>query len=154
MAVDALVSLQLAEDYRKLPVEEHGKIRFASFEMPPITVASDAGSTIDLVELPAGRVRVLPSMSRVQTSAFGASRILDIGHTAYASGDNTTEAYDDDAFTPAHLDIASATADLKFGNLLEFDLYSKAGVLVQAKVTGGTIPIGATLKGFIAYVYE
>lgn len=154
MSVDALVSLQLAEDYRKLPVEDHGKIRFASFEMPPITVASDAGSTIDLVKLPAGRVRVLPSFSRVQTSAFGASRVLDIGHTAYLSADATTEAADDDAFTPTALDISSATADLKLGTALDFDLYSKAGVLVQALVSGGTIPIGATLKGFIAYVYE
>lgn len=157
MSVDALKTTEQADDYRGYPVNDHGKLRYQFFDMPAVAVASDIDSTIDLCKLPPGRVRVLPHLSRISHSAWGAARTLIVGHTAYASRDPgaaDAEAANDDAFTPAALDMATASDSVPLSAVLKYDIYSKAGVLVQAKVAGGTIPIGGTLSGCIAYIYE
>lgn len=156
MAVLALKSAELDVDYRKYPVNDHGKFRIQYFSVPAVAVAGDANTTIDLCMLPPGRVRVVPNLSRLTNSAFGVGRTLDIGHTAYASRDSgagDAEAADVDAFADG-LDMATAATAVAFGTALKYDIYSKSGVLVQATVLGGTIPVGATLSGFIVYIYE
>lgn len=154
MAVLALQSVQKVDGYRKRPTEDHGKLRIQYFEVTAVAVAGDIGTTIDLCRLPAGAVRVIPHLSRLSVSAFGASRTLSIGHLAYAKKDDgTQEAANPTAFVNA-LDVSSAVTANVLGTGLAYDLYSKAGVDIQASVAGGTIPVNATLEGFIVYVYE
>lgn len=158
MAVLNLTSKQLADDYRARPIEDHGKLRIQFFELTATAAAGDALSTIDLCDLPPGAVRVLPNLSRISASAFGAGRTLTIGHQAYDKRtpdlDNYSEALDLDAFTPAALDVSGATNSIPVSTQIKYDLYSTAGVRVTAQVVGGTIPQGATLSGFLVYVYE
>ena len=156
MAVQAFATTELGADYRGTPVNDHGKLRLQFFALPATTVAGDATSTVDLCRLPSGKVRVLPNLSRITNSAFGAARVLDIGHTAYQSRDDNAVAYE-----PANpnalandIDVAAAHASGVLGTVDKYDFYSKSGVLIQAVVAGGTIPIGATLTGYIAYIYE
>lgn len=156
MAVLALTSEQLVEDYRKTPIEDHGKFRIQYFSLAAVAVAGDIGTTIDLVKLPPGRTRVLPNASRITTSAFGADRTLSIGHTAYQSRDSgqaVPEPANATAFVNA-MSVASAVNAAPFSTVLKYDIYSKEQVLVQASVAGGTIPVAATLSGYIAYIYE
>lgn len=167
MAVVALKTTEMADAYRGSPLNDHGKLRVQFFDLPAITVAGDASSTVELCRLPPGPVRIIPDLCRLATSAFGSSRTLDVGHRAYekrdpymAGGSATTEAEDPDAFIDG-LDVATAVTGSPFGAGLsafgyktKFDLYSKSGVTVFATVLGGTIPIGATIRGFIVYVYE
>ena len=154
MAVLKLKSLEQADDYRGKPQNDHSKVRLQYFKLAPVTEAGDANTTLELCTLPPGAVRIIPEMSRLQKSAWGAARVLKIGHKEYIKGDSgtTAEPADDDAFA-VNLDMAAA-GFLKFGDALGYDVYSKDGVVVEATVTGGTIPIGATLFGYIAYTYE
>lgn len=154
MAVLALKTTELdPTNQRVYPIADHGKFRIQFFSLPAVAVAGDIGTTIDLCDLPPGRVRVLPNASRITHSAWGASRTLALGHTAYYSADATQEAADPDAFFAA-LDVSSAGAALAWSTVLKYDIYSKSGVRIQAIVAGGTIPIGATLSGYVAYIYE
>lgn len=145
---------QLTEGVRRYPIDDHGKIRFAYFSYTA-TADLSANDEIELTKLPPGRIRVLPSMSRLATSAFGAGRTLDIGHREYMKrpAGNDTEAEDVDAFADG-IDVSSAVADTKFGDALKYDIYSLGGVTVFAKVLGGTMPDTGTVEGYIAYVYE
>ncbi|RTL04988.1 hypothetical protein EKK58_09280 [Candidatus Dependentiae bacterium] len=159
MAVEAFKTTELGEDYRKYPVSDHGKLRIQFFTLPATTVAGDANTTIDLCKLPAGRVRILPRQSFISTSAFGSGRTLDVGHLAYDKRDASLgssvsqEAAVVDALIDG-LDVSSAVNGVQFSTALKFDMYSKSGVTIQAKVLGGTIPSGATIAGYITYVYE
>lgn len=157
MAVIELLSNQMlpADQFRKYPIDEHGKLRMNWFTIPALTVAGDIGSTLRLCELPPGRVRVLPHMSRLSASAFGAARTLAVGHKAYATRppDNSDEADNPSAFAAA-IDVSAETNVVALSNVLKYDLYSRAGVEIYATVAGGTIPIGATLNGYIAFLYE
>lgn len=153
MAVVANVSDQLAADYRRVPREEHGKLRFAYFKCTT-TATGDAGSTFDLCRLPQGAVRVLPHLSRLSVSAQGSSRTFSLGHTAYVkSADGTQEAANASAFVSA-LDVSSAVSANALGTSIKYDLYSTAGVLIQGSIAGGTTPSGTVVEGFVAYVTE
>jgi hypothetical protein len=158
MAVLALKTTELGDDYRGKPVNDSGKMRFQFFTLPAVAVDGDATTTIDLCDLPPGEIRILPSMSRIATSAFGASRVLDVGHRAYVKFDQTyqttiTEAESANAFIN-DLDVSGAVADTKWSTTLKYDLYSKQGVRIFATVAGGTIPVAATINGYVAYIAE
>jgi hypothetical protein len=159
MAVETFQPLSRADGYRRRPLDEHGKLRFLTAKFLA-TVAGDANSLMIIGKLPPGAVRVLPGLSRYWTSAFGAARVMVIGHPLYAKkedgnvvGDGN-EAADDDAFA-AGLDVSAAGNNVVWSNTIAwFDVYSRAGVEVQAKVTGGTIPLNATAAFLLAYIYE
>lgn len=133
--------------------DQGGSIRYL-----PVTFtqsgAGDASSTVDLAFLPAGRVRVIGPLCTLDISAFGASRTLDIGWTAYTDLDGAAVAADADGLDDG-LDVSSASA-VPLGTVVgDGDTYmfeSRDGVTLQATVLGGTIPDAATIKGFIAYV--
>lgn len=154
MAVTNQKSAQLAAGYITRPTENHGKLRFAYFKHTQ-SGAGDATSTVDLCVLPSGAVRVLPGLSRISTSAFGVACTLDVGTRAYVTSvtDSTTNAEDTAAFRSA-LDVSSAVAGAALNTTIKYDLFSYAGVTVAAKVAGGAIPDGATIEGYIAYLYE
>lgn len=161
MAVLTLDSYELTEGTRKRPFDEHGKLRFVRFSLPAVVTAGDAGTTINLARLPPGATRILPWLSRIKVSALGASRVLDLGHRAYSKrpggldvSANTDEAEDDDAFI-ADLDVSSAVALSAWSATVEkFDIYARTEVTLFAKISGGTLPVAATLSGMCAYIYE
>lgn len=124
--------------------------------------AGNAGSTATLIVLQKGRYRLFPHMSRLYHSAFGASRTLDIGLSAYTQEDGTTVALADNRFDN-DINVAAATAtangivlgsslaaadtagiDVNVGGTSNTD-----GLGIIATVAGGTIPDGAVLRGFI-----
>lgn len=146
-------SAQIATDYRKYPIDDHGKLRYAYAK---VTASGDlaANGTAALFWLPPGRKRILPHLSRITTSAFGAARTLDLGHAAYATSlPAGQEAEDPDAFIDG-LDVSSAVTANAMGTALKFDMYSQDEVLVFATVLGGTMPDAATLEVLMAYLYE
>jgi hypothetical protein len=148
MAVTAESAAQLASGYRGKTYDQE-KVRLIHFEFTQGAAAGDATSTMDLADLPFGNVRVLPHMSKLWTSAFGASRVLKVGHREYTSDNGEAIAEDDDAFGSA-LDVSSATTDLQVGTARKFDMYSRGKKRIFATCTGGTIPAGATVSGYIA----
>lgn len=155
MAVEAFVSTQRTPDLRLRPIDKHGKDRIAFFSLPATTIVGDAGTTIELTDLPPGAVRIWPHRCRLTASAFGAARTLSIGHRAYQKSSTpvASEAQNASAFANA-LDVSAAVNAIVFSTVMKYDVYSLAGVVVYATVAGGTIPVGATLSGYIAYTYE
>lgn len=138
------------------PDEWSGKLRIAHFTLTQ-TVAGDATSVQSLVKLPAGRVRILLDKSVIANSAFGTSRVLDIGYAAYTAKDGTETVADPDAFKN-DLDVASAAAAASLAQAAGADptvlFETRDGLVIQSTVSGGTIPANATLKGYIVYVKE
>lgn len=135
------------------PTEAPKNVRFVPFTFTQ-SGAGDATSIANLAFLEGGRYHIYPKSSYMQNSAFGASRVLDIGLAAYTDEDGNTVAaqpllFDDDIDVSAAAgaalgsDIAAATGG-------KFLVKTRSGVAITATVAGGTIPDGATLKGYIA----
>lgn len=124
---------------------DNAKLRIACFDFKQGTGAGTAGSTADLVVLPA-LCRIIPTLSRITTSALGAT--LDIGLRAYTDVEGNAVVEDDDALG----DAISGDATSKNFNIEGYvDVDSRHSVTVFAK---GTLPASATLKGYIAYLAD
>jgi hypothetical protein len=149
------LSVQLTEGFRRYPIDDHGKLRFQYANVPALAVAYAANDQIELFKLPPGRVRILPHLSRISTSAWGASRTIDIGHRAYSKNppDADLEAEDGDAFIDG-MDVSAAVNAAVWSTALKFDMYSRTETVVFATILGGTMPVAGTLAVLCAYLYE
>jgi len=127
--------------------DEHGRVRVRAFSFTQSGAGAD-GDTVTLCSLPGGTLRVLGVA--VTSSAFGASRVIKVGHTGYTNLSNTAVSADDDAFM-ANTSVATAGTISTFATS---KLSSKTGLVVQATVTGGTIPDAATLNGYVLYAID
>jgi len=134
-----------------------GKVVRQHFRVPPLAVLGDAGTTIDLAQLPRGPVRLNLTTSRIFWSAFGAARLLDIGHRAYEAADGSIVAavanlFDDDVDVSA-AGNAALGSDFVLANFLAKTqrFLSAKGVTIFATVAGGTIPAGAIIEGWLDY---
>lgn len=136
--------------------EAHGRLRVARFNFIQAG-AGDAGSTVRLLALPKGRVRVIGPLSRIAHSAMGAGRTLDLGWEAYRADDGSGEVAADPNGLDDGIDVSSAGAVVPGGALGgdETMLFaSLAGVVLTAQVNDATIPDGATLDGTVVYVMD
>lgn len=161
MALTAEKSVQLANgdllpDVKNQTTASRGKKRVEYFSFTQSAAVGDANSTVDLVELPAGRKRILLTECYVAVSALGASRTLDLGYTAYRDFSGATVAGVENALLNAR-DVSSATgAALTVAAAADPTLLieSANALLIQAKVEAGTLPAGATMRGYITYVTD
>lgn len=137
-----------------LPSPDHGRVKALTFELTQVA-AGDAGSVQSLIKLPAGKIRVLSHLSSLRTSAFGSSRTLDVGYAAYRNLSGTPVNADPDAFATAVDVSAGATAVFTESTTMDLSQYfeSQDGILLTSTVAGGTIPVSATIKGVVLYVY-
>lgn len=141
-------------------VNIRGKLRMVQWDFTQ-SGAGDANSTIDLIKLPPGRVRVFMDKSQLYNAALGTGRTLDVGWTAYEDIEGDTIAADADGLIDG-ADVAAAglasDTELRTGNGLdELDsilFESKEGVTIQAIVLGGTIPDTTVLKGQFCIAQE
>lgn len=149
---------QMKEDYRRYPIDDHGKLRMQYFSIgviTPLAVAIPANDMVKLFTLPPGRKRLLPGLSRISTSALGSGRTIDIGHGEYMRRppDNDLELADYDAFIDG-MDVSAQVSGAAWSTALKFDMYSMAEVDVYLTILGGTIPVAGTIAGYLAYLYE
>lgn len=135
---------------------QKGKLRMYAFNFTQGAAAGDAGSTAKLIKLPAGRITLIGSLSKLYFSAFGTARVLDIGWTAYRDKSGTVVAADandiDNDINVASAGSALLGTALTTNGLKEFE--SSTGVDIVATVAGGTIPAAATLKGYLIIAVE
>lgn len=150
---------QRQDGYRKYPIDDHGKARLQYFSvgiLTPITVAYAQNDQVELFKLPPGRKRILFRESFIKCSAFGASRTIDIGYRTYRriSGSGAQPAEDGDDFI-SNLDVSAAiTTPVAWQTGLKYDIYSQDEVVVFMTIEGGTMPVAATLEGYMKYIYE
>jgi hypothetical protein len=134
------------------PDQDDGVLRMDYFSFTQGAAAGDANSLVNLVSIPAGRVRIIGHLSFIRFAAFGASRTLDIGTMAYSEPDgDAVVAVVDNLLDGADVATAGTSVFTKNTSVL---VNSVAGVGIQAKVLGGTIPAGTVMTGVIAYVRD
>lgn len=147
MAITKKQSQQLLDAAASITIKssENAKLRVACFDFNQGKNAGSAGSTADLVVLP-GQCRIIPTLSRVTTSALGHD--INIGIRAYKGVKGEVFAEDDKALAFA-LEGEATSKNLNIEGYI--DVNSRESVTVFAK---GTFPANSTLKGYIAYLAD
>lgn len=117
--------------------------------------AGDDGSTLHIWRIEAGS-RLYLHQSTIRFSAFGASRVMKVGWTAYTDPDGTAVAADDDGLFAA-LDVSAAgnkrwieAPTVGAGVDTNGTRLFKQTANIVATVTGGTWPDAAAVSGFLA----
>jgi hypothetical protein len=128
--------------------DEHGRVRICAFNYTQVG-AGTGGDFVNLCGLPGGNIRIL--LVAVTTSAFGASRTIKIGHTAFTTLANTTTALNSTAFLGS---TSIASAGTTSAHLTANKYTSREGITVQALIEGGTLPDAATITGHILYAID
>lgn len=161
MAVVNMQSLELdlrrssRAQMRNYPAESLGKVRRSYAQIgtvPGVTydatlrpalamTAGDAGSTIDLLELPYGRLRLLPAMCKFRTSLSSGN--IEFGLRQYTTQPKQTiQAEDADVFTAGAggiaLSSAAASAPVAAGTLMDFNIFSNKGPTLFATLPAVT----------------
>ena len=80
MAVTITKADHMLDTARPYPVDEHGKLRFLNARVVQGAAAGDIGSTMLIGDLPPGRVRIIPWLSRYKGTALGAAPTTEIAH--------------------------------------------------------------------------
>lgn len=157
MAITEITSAQYAEDYRKYPIDQHGKLRFLYGKATQGAAAGDDGSSVKLFKLPQGRKRIITYLSRYKVSALGAARVMKVGYDAYydrSAINSDPQPASDNAFM-AGIAMTNATDALWPTTAgIKYDIFSRDEVWIRATITGGTIPAAATFEMLLAYLYE
>ena len=138
------------------PVHDyHGRVRIAYFTHDQ-DGAGDAGSSVALCALPAGKVRVLLSSSNAYVSWTTGSATLDLGWDAYNNTDGNAVAADIaglvdglDVDTAGYQNFGAGTTATGGTYLFE----SQGGVVIRA-TSPGAIAAGDDLVGYIMYVVD
>jgi hypothetical protein len=159
------VTAEFSTEYNKMtdprtygrldPEDTPQKIKAHRFNFTQGAAAGDATSTQTLIYLQPGRYLILWQLSRIEWSAFGASRVLDIGISAYTGEDGTAVAVAanvaDDNIDVSAAGTAAMGSDVlaaAIGGVSELKV-GAGGASIFATVAGGTIPVAATLKGYV-----
>lgn len=139
--------------------DQIGKVRYAYGSIAALAAAGDIGTTLDVVRIPQGRVRVLPFLSYIWTSAYGAARTLDLGFRAYIGSDGKTAVAEAGTQLVAAKDVSAALAASQISTVSHIDFFSQRssdeaskGPIVFGTMAGGTIPIAATFEIMLAYI--
>ena len=133
----------------------HGRVRIAFFTHDQ-DGAGDAGSSVALCSLPAGKVRVLLSSSNAYVNWTTGSATLDLGWDAYTNTDGDAVAADADGLVDG-LDVETAgyqnfcAGTTATGGTYLFE--SQGGVIIRA-TSPGAIASGDDLVGYMMYVVD
>lgn len=165
MAVTTQYSTEYNQSYVTVPAanvttaEKHGRVRIAFFTCLQ-SGAGDATSSVVLAKLPAGRVRLLGSLSRAYVNWTTGSATLDLGWDAFTAMDGTTTAADPDGLING-LDVdtvgfrtfeGAIAGELLTGGTHIFE--SKDGVVIRATSQDTAIADGDDLVGYLMYVVD
>lgn len=165
MAVITANSTQITNLQAVPPVYTEADVSYGKLRLLPFTVtlaaAADIGSTINLVQLPAGKVTVLAALSKVYNGAAGAGATVALGNAAYV--DTTAAGGVTQAAATASIDtqrsVAAAGSYTPDGALNttqggEITFSSRNGVVLALTVAGATVASGTTFTGVIAIQVE
>lgn len=138
--------------------ELHGKIRIARFDYDQVAEGA-ANSIIELVKLPAGRVRLLGANSKLYHNLTTGTVDLDVGWGAYTNMAGTAvdadaDGLDDnvDCESAGVVGLGTVAAVLAECQTKVFE--SQEGVTITATIKTAVIAADDTIKGYIAYVMD
>jgi|TARA_Y100000296_G_scaffold75841_1_gene95928 hypothetical protein len=136
----------------------HGRVRIAYFTHDQ-DGTGDAGSSVALFALPAGKVKVLLAASRAYVNWTTTSATLDLGWDAYTDIDGDAVAADPDGLvdgldvdTVGYQTLEGALAGIKAtGGTYTFE--TQGGVVIRATSPTAMVD-GDDLVGYILYVVD
>ena len=136
----------------------HGRVRIAYFTHDQDGVG-DAGSSVALCSLPAGKVKVLLKSSNAYVNWTTSSATLDLGWDAYTNISGTAVAADPDGLvdgldvdTVGYQSLEGALAGIKAtGGTYTFE--SQSGVIIRATSPTAMVD-GDDLVGYLLYVVD
>mgnify|MGYP003958286295 CR=1 FL=1 len=132
----------------------HGRLRIAYFDHTQ-SGAGDATSSTEVVRLPAGTVRVLGAMCRVDHNWTTASATMDIGWDAYTDLDGAAVAADSDGIDNG-IDV-DTTGEVAMGSALTAGtktFTSQGGVSIRLTSEDTAIADADTASGYVVYVLD
>lgn len=143
------------------PTVQNKQVLGGKVEIAMITAAQsglgDAGSSVAVAKLPAGRVRLIGPMSNLYVNWTTASATMDVGWDAYEDFGGATVAADpngiDDGINveaAGHQSLGSAV--LAAGGTKVFE--SKEGVTIRLTSADVAIADTNTVAGYIAYIAD
>ena len=138
----------------------NGDQKYMFFNFTQGAAAGDAGSTALLVRIPGGQGHILPVMSHIEHSAFGAARTLDVGIAAHTDRSGAAVAAVADNIDDGRDVSGAGSGFMGTGTngkqFIAYDIGATKGQVAQADVLAtvnvDTIPAAATLTGWITYV--
>jgi len=136
----------------KVHVRDYSDLKIAYFSYTHSAGAGDG--EVDLVQLPAGRVRIFPDLCRIVSTQFASNADLHLGYRAYTDEAGTAVAEDDNAFLDngdAGGGAIDAAWTLPAGGSAVYD--TQGGLRVFAKIDTGNIEDTDTIDGWVAYVH-
>ena len=144
------------------PVSTWGaKLQVMFFNHVQGAVEGAATSTVNIVKLPAGRVRLITGLSRAYVNWVAASATMDLGWRAYTGLDGVAVAESLAGIISA-LDVdtvgyhsleSDVTALLEgLGGTKEFT--SKSGVILCLHSPTAVITVGDTIGGYVVYACD
>jgi len=136
----------------------HGRVRIAYFTHDQ-DGTGDAGSSVALCSLPAGKVKVLLAASRAYVNWTTSSATLDLGWDAYTDIDGDAVALDIDGLvdglsvdTVGYFTLEGALAAVKAtGGTYTFE--TQSGVVIRATSPTAMVD-GDDLVGYLLYVID
>ena len=136
----------------------HGRVRIAYFTHDQ-DGTGDAGSSVALCSLPAGKVKVLLAASRAYVNWTTSSATLDLGWDAYTDIDGDAVALDIDGLvdglsvdTVGYFTLEGALAAVKAtGGTYTFE--TQSGVVIRATSPTAMVS-GDDLVGYLLYVVD
>jgi len=163
MAVTTQESTQYENSFTDSPAnknvssDESGKVRIAYFEHTQ-DGAGDATSSVAVVKLPPGRVRLMGNLSNIYFNWTTASATADIGWDAYTDFGGTAVAADPNGLDDG-IDVDTAGNQTNLCSILATSGYtkvfeSKEGVTLRLTSQDVALADASTAKGFFAYVKD
>ena len=130
----------------------------AELKVATVQYVSDTAEqgTINMVRLPAGKIRVYTSLSRYRTSNdFVTNADGHIGYAAYTNSAGTAVAADDNAFAD-NIDVGAAAQEATWplpaqttAHYVDFD--SQKGITITFMVDTANMSVNATIDLMVVY---
>lgn len=135
----------------------HGRHRIAYFTHTQVAVG-DANSLVEVVKLPAGRVRVLFSESLIEHAWATALIDMSVGWAAYVDQDGDAVVADPNGLDVA-IDVDTAGvfvpgSALAAGTAKTMLFESQGGVTLTVQAIAAALAIGDTVNGYFTYVLD
>ena len=133
----------------------HGRLRVAYFSHTQ-SGAGDANSTIEVVRLPPGKIRLLGALSRIKHNWTISTVDMNVGWAAYTDLDGTAVVADANGLDAA-IDVDTAGA-IAIGSVLgtaDTKVFeSKDGVSIMLQAVAAGLADTDTVEGYLVYVQD
>lgn len=157
MALEPVTSIQYDNESTgnstKQDVADNGQLRTKRITYTCTTAGQGAAYPIGV--LPAGKLTIYPTLSRLIASDMSPSAVLDVGWAVYDNEAGSEVTADPDGWFDG-VDTGTAAKNITWdgtGGILAVPTTynSKAGITVNMTVAGGNMDIGDTVDLYIVY---